>query len=113
MELKNIKENLERALKSEDLGLTYLRIDRGAIDEGDERATYYTSIGIEPFIEPKELEKAIDEIMPAQHCHHEHDCCGNWYRSRFRVVNKYPFLTPDEEETYGSYVVMVNWIRNI
>ena len=113
MELKNIKENLERALKSENLGLTYLSVDKGAIDQEDERATYYTSIGIEPFVEPKELEKAIDEIMPSQHCQHEYDCCGNWYQSGFRVVNKYPFLIAEDEGTYGSYVVMVTWDRNV
>ena len=113
MELKNIKENLERALKSENLGLTYFRVDRGAIDQEDERATYYTSIGIEPFVEPEELERAIDEIMPREHCQHEYDCCGNWYQGGFRVVNKYPYLITDEEGTYGSYVVMVTWARNV
>tara|TARA_A100001391_G_scaffold147890_1_gene105369 strand:- start:6546 stop:6887 length:342 start_codon:yes stop_codon:yes gene_type:complete len=113
MELKNIKEKLERALKSENLGLTYIRVDRGAIDQEDEKATYYTSIGIEPFVEPEELEKAIDEIMPAEHCQHEYDCCGNWYQGGFRVVNKYPYLITDEEGTYGSYVVMVTWARNV
>ena len=113
MELKNIKEKLERALKSENLGLTYFRVDRGAIDQEDERATYYTSIGIEPFVEPEELERAIDEIMPREHCQHEYDCCGNWYQGGFRVVNKYPYLITDEEGTYGSYVVMVTWARNV
>ena len=113
MELKNIKEKLERALKSENLGLTYFRVDRGAIDQEDEKATYYTSIGIEPFVEPDDLERAIDEIMPREHCQHEYDCCGNWYQGGFRVVNKYPYLITDEEGTYGSYVVMVTWARNV
>ena len=113
MELKNIKEKLERALKSENLGLTYFRVDRGAIDQEDEKATYYTSIGIEPFVEPDDLERAIDEIMPREHCQHEYDCCGNWYQGGFRVVNKYPYLITDEEGTYGSYVVMVTWDRNV
>ena len=51
--------------------------------------------------------------MPSQHCQHEYDCCGNWYQSGFRVVNKYPFLIEEDEGTYGSYVVMVTWDRNV
>jgi len=103
-----IQENIEKALNDKDLNLSHVRVERGAIDEGEESTTYYTSIGIEPTLETKEIEKAIEKVMPSQGCKHDFDCCGNWYQGGFNVVDKYPFV-----KNSGSYLVFVNWNKNI
>tara|TARA_R100000315_G_C5202282_1_gene119112 strand:+ start:447 stop:773 length:327 start_codon:yes stop_codon:yes gene_type:complete len=108
MEIKNIKKNIEKALEDKDLNLSYVRVDKGAMDEGDERATYYTSIGTEPALEPREIEKAIEKIMPSEHCQHDFDCCGGWYQGSFNVVDRFSWI-PNS----GSYLVTVSWNKNI
>ena len=108
MEIKNIKKNIEKALSDEKLNLSYIDVQKGAIDEGEEMATFYTSIAIEPNLDTEEIEKAIHKIMPSEWCAHDYDCCGGWYQGYFRVVNKYPFLTNS-----GSYLVTVSWNKNI
>ena len=108
MEINNIKKNIEKALTNKDLNLSHVRVERGAIDEGEENVTYYTSIGIEPALETREIEKAIEKIMPSEWCKHDYDCCGNWYQGGFNVVDKYPLI-----KNSGSYLVFVNWNKNI
>ena len=46
--------------------------------------------------------------MPSEWCKHDFDCCGNWYQGGFNVVDKYPFV-----KNSGSYLVFVNWNKNI
>jgi len=108
MEIKNIKKNIEKALSDKELNLSYIDVQKGAIDEEEDRATFYTSIAIEPNLSNQEIEKAIHKIMPSEWCEHDFDCCGGWYRGYFRVVNKYPFM-PNS----GSYLVTVSWNKNI
>lgn len=35
----------------------------------------------------EEIEDAVAEMMPAEHCYHAHDCCGHYYGERGRVVH--------------------------
>jgi hypothetical protein len=103
-----IMKQITKALSEKDLNLSHVRVERGAMDQGEERATYYTSIAIEPSLEAREIEKAIEKVMPSEWCQHDYDCCGSWYQGGFNVVDKYSSISNS-----GSYLVTVSWNKNI
>ena len=45
----------------------------------------------------------VDEWLPATHCQHEYDCCGNFYSYPARVIG---------DESQGT-IVAQSWFRNI
>ena len=108
MESKTIQKNIERALREESLNLSHIRVEKGAIDEAEERATYYTSIGIMPALEPRTLKKALEKVMPSEWCQHDYDCCGGWYQGGFNVVERFANMSDS-----GSYLVTVSWNQNL
>tara|TARA_B100001175_G_C19091664_1_gene440757 strand:- start:211 stop:534 length:324 start_codon:yes stop_codon:yes gene_type:complete len=103
-----IQENIEKALNDKDLNLDYVWVRKGAMDEGEESTTYYTTISIVPALEPREVKNAIEKVMPAEWCKHDYDCCGGWYQGSFNVVDRF-FSIPNS----GSYLVTVSWDKNI
>jgi len=105
---KTIQEKIERALREESLNLSHVRVEKGAIDKAEERATYYTSIAVEPSLEAREIEKAIEKVMPSEWCQHDYDCCGGWYQGGFNVVERFANMFDS-----GSYLVTVSWNQNI
>lgn len=111
---ENIQKDLERALSAPSLNLSYIRVEQGAMDESkledclSPRVDYYTSVGVEPALEPEDLERAIAEVMPSEWCSHDYDCCGGWYQGSVNVVKRYANV-PDS----GSYLVTVSWNQNV
>lgn len=106
---EDMKDRLEKALMDHDLLPTYIRVEDGATDRQDERATYYTTIHLEPTLDIEKVADVLHAKMPRESCRHEHDCCGGWYQGALTLAHKW------ERESEGSTTLLfsVDWNMNV
>ena len=60
----------------------------------------------------EQIEAWIDECFPAEHCTHDHDCCGNRYHRR---ANWSVHIDARDARGNGTKVIILSrlWIFNI
>ena len=69
----------------------------------EETKSYYITVFLSETVTLEELREVINNHFPAQHCKHDYDCCGNWYRNTPTVVEVFK----------GKYIVNFTWHQNI
>lgn len=60
----------------------------------------------------EDIARVVEEKFPAEHCQHEHDCCGHWYPGRGRAVDIVD-TRDDNNERAKLVLVRVRWTMNI
>ena len=74
----------------------------------DEHHAYFAQITIwadkKDLPSLKQVREAVRDAFPAEHCTHEYDCCGGWYRGGAGVYG---------DEEFGDFIIKFNWHQNI
>lgn len=73
-------------------------------DDCDESRIKTTTMELPRSMLDAEVDDLVAGMFPATHCHHEHDCCGNWYARR---------ATWTRGAARNTIVVVQGWALNI
>jgi len=71
--------------------------------EDEETKSYYITVFLSETVTLEKLSEVINNHFPTQHCKHDYDCCGNWYRNTPTVVEVFK----------GKYIINFTWHQNI
>ena len=69
----------------------------------EETKSYYITVFLSETVTLEKLSEVINNHFPDQHCKHDYDCCGNWYRNTPTVVEVFK----------GKYIINFTWHQNI
>lgn len=61
----------------------------------------------------EDIENVVAQRFPAEHCTHEHDCCGHYYPYAGRVIDVVEYVRDDNDSPAHLVLVRINYVQNV